>query len=49
MSKDTSSLEIRSPGIGAKARGKLLKKLTTEILKALDVEIVDNVYDSAEA
>lgn len=49
MHKEASTFEAKSPGIGGPARGKLLKKFTSDILKALDIEIVDTVYEKSLA
>ena len=47
--QDITTFEAKSPGIGAKARGSVLKKLTQEILRALDHEIIDTKYESHPA
>lgn len=45
MHKEALTFEAETPGIGGPARGKRLKKFTSDILIALDIEIVDTVYE----
>lgn len=48
-SKTFPTLEARTPGIGGKVKGAALKRVSHEILKALDIEIVEKVYEKSLA